>query len=199
MRIASKASRTAFLAATTAAVVLVAALSGEGVSATTLASGKPLQVAEESYEGKTQEVARPPLSAGIVTRPLGAGNVFGGKLPDIFVANTKESTHPASSSFSTFPRTRRDPKSSSGGSSSPTPSRASSRPPATSSSTTARSTGSSSSRATSWPTRFTTGTLTVSWAGARCTSWACRGRRPPSSTSPTATTGATSCSRFPTG
>lgn len=94
MRIASKASRTAFLAATTAAVVLVAALSGEGVSATTLASGKPLQVAEESYEGKTQEVARPPLSAGIVTRPLGAGNVFGGKLPDIFVANTKESTHP---------------------------------------------------------------------------------------------------------
>ena len=94
MRIASKASRTAFLTATAAAVVLVATLSNDGVSATTLASGKPLQVADESYEGNIQEVARPPLSAGIVTRPLGAGNVFGGKLPDIFVANTKESTHP---------------------------------------------------------------------------------------------------------
>ncbi len=62
--------------------------------AVALPSGSPLRVATETYEDKIQDVATPPLSVGIVTKPLGAANVFGGKLPDLFLVNSKESTHP---------------------------------------------------------------------------------------------------------
>ena len=35
-----------------------------------------------------------PASAGVVTIPIGHGRVFGKKLPDLFVVNSPDSTHP---------------------------------------------------------------------------------------------------------
>ncbi|QDZ23420.1 hypothetical protein HOP50_10g59590 [Chloropicon primus] len=67
---------------------------GAAASVSDLPSGKPIEVASESYLDKVQGVASPSLSAGVVTKPVGYGNVFGGKLPDLFLANSDESTHP---------------------------------------------------------------------------------------------------------
>ena len=82
-----------------------------------LTSGVPLGVASASYAGRVPEVATAGLSAGLVTKPIGHGNVYGGKLPDLFVVNSKESTHPGlylyryvSAEKSGAPRFRRGPQ-----------------------------------------------------------------------------------------
>ena len=59
-----------------------------------LLSGSPIKVGTPSYREPIVEIAPPKLSVGIETRPLGAANVLGGKHPDLFLVNNKESSHP---------------------------------------------------------------------------------------------------------